>query len=201
MNIILYTSLSFIVALNILCQSEFMDFSVRNHFKITNKMTRNNSTKEKINCLLNCESSYRRMKRDDGESDNVDAKKADEAKNISELNNISSIDKHALLVANFKRLWPVERWSENGFFHEDYLNLINEHWLQFPPPSKSLQITLGGLYLIFATIGCWGNAVVLFMYFRKRIRLELPNPSVQNFDNIQQREDLSDEDSTLCCSR
>lgn len=83
-----------------------------------------------------------------------------------ESTDISTVHRHTLLVAKFKRLWPVNKWEQQGFFSNDYLNLINEHWLQFPPPSETLQKTLGGLYILFTTVGCWGNVIVLIMYLR-----------------------------------
>lgn len=73
---------------------------------------------------------------------------------------------HALLVRNFTRTWPVARWRAGGYFDDDYLELINEHWLRFPPPPDWLQKTLGSVYLLFSCVGCWGNVIVLFMYFR-----------------------------------
>lgn len=86
--------------------------------------------------------------------------------NLTNSPNTSAVNKHALLVENFKRIWPVSQWREYGFFFDDYIDLINEHWLQFPPPSESLQKTLGGFYMLFTTLGCWGNVIVLLMYLR-----------------------------------
>ncbi|KAJ0178751.1 hypothetical protein K1T71_005526 [Dendrolimus kikuchii] len=80
--------------------------------------------------------------------------------------NMSNVNEHTLLLEKFKRLWPVWRWKQHGFFSDEYLDLINEHWLQFPPPSETLQKTLGSLYLLFSTVGCWGNVIVLIMYLR-----------------------------------
>lgn len=89
-----------------------------------------------------------------------------ESRNLTDSANTSTVNKHALLLANFKRVWPVALWKQYGFFSEDYLDLINEHWLQFPPPSESLQKFLGGFYVLFTTIGCWGNIIVLLMYLK-----------------------------------
>lgn len=91
---------------------------------------------------------------------------AEDPKNSSSVSLNRTVVAHALLVAKFKRLWPVWRWRQYGYFADDYLDLINEHWLQYPPPSETVQKTLGGVYLLFASIGCWGNVVVLFMYLR-----------------------------------
>lgn len=97
----------------------------------------------------------------------------DDPKNSSSASLNKTIVEHALLVAEFKRLWPVWRWRQYGYFSDDYLDLISEHWLQYPPPSEAVQKTLGGMYLLFATAGCWGNVVVLFMYLRLVIEFNL----------------------------
>lgn len=92
--------------------------------------------------------------------------KQNETGNATSSAELEMAQKRLELFAEFKRQWPVERWREYGLFTDDYLNLINEHWLQFPPPSETLQKTLGGLYLLFSTVGCWGNVIVLFMYLK-----------------------------------
>lgn len=89
-----------------------------------------------------------------------------EQRNLTDSANTSTVNKHAKLLAKFKQNWPVSLWTQYGFFSDDYLDLINEHWLQFPPPSESLQKFLGGFYVMFSTIGCWGNIIVLLMYLR-----------------------------------
>lgn len=73
---------------------------------------------------------------------------------------------HSVLVARFKESWPIQRWRYYGLFTDDYLDILNEHWLQFPPPSEASQRALGGFYIIFVTIGLCGNLVVIIMYFR-----------------------------------
>lgn len=92
--------------------------------------------------------------------------KQNETKNATLSSKLETSKKRLELLAEFKRQWPVEQWREYGLFADDYLNLINEHWLQFSPPSVAVQKTLGGTYLLFATVGCWGNVIVLFMYFK-----------------------------------
>lgn len=171
MNVILFLSLSFAVILSILCSDEFKDHLVRKPCKRENEAIENNLITD-IRELWTRELHYRiRIKRNNAkmntsifQQDPLEG--SDVMKNISEFTNSSGVDKHALLVAKFKRLWPVGRWQEHGFFSEDYLELINEHWLQFDPPSEFLQKFLGGLYMLFTTVGCWGNITVLFMYFR-----------------------------------
>lgn len=90
---------------------------------------------------------------------------SDDSKNNSSAN-VNKTVEHGLLLANFKRLWPVWRWKEVGYFSDDYLDLINDHWLQFTPPNETSQKILAVLYLLFATVGCWGNVIVLLMYLR-----------------------------------
>lgn len=168
MNILLFSCLSFTVILSILCNN---DFYVN---QLTKVKKNNDVTERNLRNLIKCNMWFReidnqiRMKRasEDHDLEEATQPRLVEMKNISEFSNSSGIDKHSLLVANFKRLWPVGRWREYGIFSEDYLDLINEHWLRFPPPSESLQKFLGGLYLVFSTVGCWGNITVLFMYFK-----------------------------------
>ncbi|XP_072940174.1 opsin, ultraviolet-sensitive-like isoform X2 [Epargyreus clarus] len=91
-----------------------------------------------------------------------------EPTNITDSNDNNVTRKHAFLVERFKQMWPVARWREIGFFSDDYLHLINEHWLQFPPPNANVQKVLGGIYVFFSTLGCWGNVIVLLMYCKCR---------------------------------
>lgn len=72
---------------------------------------------------------------------------------------------HSSLVKSFKRRWPVVIWRK-WLFTDDYLLLINQHWLQFNPPDPSSQYALGALYVVMMTLGCTGNAIVLLMYFK-----------------------------------
>lgn len=70
------------------------------------------------------------------------------------------------LVEQFKRMYPISLWKENGWFQEDYLYIINAHWLQFPPPSKASHYTLAVVYVFVLTAGISGNALVIFMFFK-----------------------------------
>lgn len=90
--------------------------------------------------------------------------KQNETENATSSAELEMAKKRLEMFTKFKSQWPVKRWHEYGLFTDEYLTLINEHWLQFPPPSETLQKTLGGCYLFFATVGCWGNIIVLFMY-------------------------------------
>lgn len=94
----------------------------------------------------------------------VNSSNANEFKNISNSKNAS--DEKFLLIQRFKKLWPIATWKQFGYFTEDYLDLINKHWLQFPPPSEAAQKSLGAFYIIFATAGCWGNVMVILMYLK-----------------------------------
>lgn len=69
------------------------------------------------------------------------------------------------LVKSFQQQWPVVNWRK-WLFTDDYLLLINRHWLQFSPPDPSSQYALGVLYMIIAAVGCTGNVIVLLMYIK-----------------------------------
>ncbi|XP_063360335.1 opsin, ultraviolet-sensitive-like [Cydia amplana] len=71
------------------------------------------------------------------------------------------------LIEEFKRRWPVELWR-NYLFTDDYLLLINSHWLRFAPPDPLSNYILGTLYIAMMLVGTTGNALVLVMYFRCR---------------------------------
>lgn len=71
-----------------------------------------------------------------------------------------------ILIEKFKEQWPIEKWHRYGLFHDDYLVMINPHWLQYPPPSALINYTLGSFYMVMLCIGCFGNILVLFMYCR-----------------------------------
>lgn len=74
---------------------------------------------------------------------------------------------HSLsLVARFKQQWPVRLWRERGWYTDDYLVLINSHWLRFPPPDPKVNYALGSLYIVMMVVGSSGNALVLLMYLR-----------------------------------
>lgn len=73
---------------------------------------------------------------------------------------------HKRLLESFKARWPVEKWRKFQYFTDDYLDLINEHWLEFSPPNETVQKVLGSIYVLFSTVGCWGNVMVLLMYLR-----------------------------------
>lgn len=70
------------------------------------------------------------------------------------------------LIERFKERWPVDLWRQYGLFTDDYLRMINQHWLRFPPPAPFAQYALGSLYILMMIVGCTGNALVLVMYFR-----------------------------------
>lgn len=70
------------------------------------------------------------------------------------------------LIENFKEKWPVNIWRERGFYTDDYLKLINPHWLQFPPPRPEEHYVFGSIYIVMMVSGIIGNTLVLLMYFR-----------------------------------
>lgn len=79
------------------------------------------------------------------------------------ITNVSSFDE---IVEVFKSRYPVKEWLSYGFFTEDFLYTINEHWLQFPPPRQSSHYILAALYGIVMTVGVSGNCLVIFMFLR-----------------------------------
>lgn len=92
---------------------------------------------------------------------------ARELKFHSQIQDISTaMPEDLFLIEKFKERWPVGLWRKYGLFTDTYLLSINPHWLQFPPPDPRVQYALGSLYLIMLSIGCFGNILVLFMYFR-----------------------------------
>lgn len=70
------------------------------------------------------------------------------------------------VVARFKQQWPVRQWAQYGLYTDDYLTLINSHWLYFAPPDPKIHYALGGLYIVMMVVGCSGNALVLVMYLK-----------------------------------
>lgn len=78
---------------------------------------------------------------------------------------MSELSEKRFLVTSFKQRWPVVIWRK-WLFTDDYLLLINQHWLQFSPPDPFSQYALGALYVVMMTVGCSGNAIVLFMYLK-----------------------------------
>lgn len=79
-----------------------------------------------------------------------------------------------ILIEKFKERWPIDKWRRYGLFTDDYLMMINPHWLQFPPPYPVIHYIFGSFYMVMLCIGCFGNILVLFMYCRFVImRLEI----------------------------
>ncbi|KAG6441511.1 hypothetical protein O3G_MSEX001867 [Manduca sexta] len=72
------------------------------------------------------------------------------------------------IISIFEKRWPIHLWRQYSLFSDDFLLLINTHWLQFPPPRAVLQYSLAITYVVLVTIGCFGNFFVMFMYHRCR---------------------------------
>lgn len=70
------------------------------------------------------------------------------------------------VINRFIELYPIESWTRHGFFSEDFLTMMNLHWLTFPPPDKVNHYVLAGLYIVIMLMGLSGNALVIFMYLR-----------------------------------
>ncbi|KAK9879339.1 hypothetical protein WA026_004190 [Henosepilachna vigintioctopunctata] len=86
-------------------------------------------------------------------------KKTDTKNNISDINPIEI----------FKRLYPINKWKNAGYFVEDYIDKINPYWLQFEPASRFSHFTLGVIYAILMIVGLCGNFMVIFMFLRCKI--------------------------------
>lgn len=72
----------------------------------------------------------------------------------------------SITVMNFKSMYPTELWKEHGFYNDDYMPLINKYWFNFVPPSPSSHYIIGLVYAIMMVFGCFGNALVIFMYIK-----------------------------------
>lgn len=70
------------------------------------------------------------------------------------------------LLIKFKETWPVNEWRRYGWFDDNYLLMINRHWVQFAPPDPRVYYALGSFYTVMFSIGSFGNILVLYMYFR-----------------------------------
>lgn len=62
--------------------------------------------------------------------------------------------------------YPIAMWKDHGFYTDDYIKLINGHWLKFAPPSSTAHYVLGTLYTVIMVFGCFGNSLVIFMYIK-----------------------------------
>lgn len=72
----------------------------------------------------------------------------------------------SLLYRKFRSRYPVEKWKSLGLFTEDYLKIVNKHWLQFDPPYPRSHYMLAALYALVMTVGLTGNSLVIFMFIR-----------------------------------
>lgn len=72
----------------------------------------------------------------------------------------------SLVAENFKKQYPLDLWKKHGWFEDDYLRLINVHWLKFPPTPKAAHYALAFIYSTVAVCGFFGNALVIFMFFK-----------------------------------
>nr|BAQ54717.1 opsin, rhodopsin-7 like [Orthetrum albistylum] len=71
-----------------------------------------------------------------------------------------------MLRERFQSLWPTDWWKSHGLYNDDYLLLINSHWLGFPPPRPSSHYILAVLYTVVMVVGVSGNFLVIFMFCR-----------------------------------
>ncbi|CAK1545840.1 unnamed protein product [Leptosia nina] len=56
------------------------------------------------------------------------------------------------VLVTFKKKWPIFMWRKY-LFKDDYLLLINPHWLKFNPPEPAMHYLLGGLCRSLRTPG------------------------------------------------
>nr|BAQ54814.1 opsin, rhodopsin-7 like [Tanypteryx pryeri] len=75
-------------------------------------------------------------------------------------------DELRALRERFRSLWPTAWWKTHGLYNDEYLLLINPHWLTFPPPRPSSHYILAVLYMVVMFVGVSGNFLVIFMFCR-----------------------------------
>ncbi|XP_055846890.1 opsin, ultraviolet-sensitive [Episyrphus balteatus] len=54
----------------------------------------------------------------------------------------------------------------HGEYDLEYIARINSFWLSFDPPSPRSHYIMAVIYIIITTIGCFGNALVVYMFIR-----------------------------------
>jgi len=69
-------------------------------------------------------------------------------------------------MIDFKNKYPTTEWRDYGFYTDDYIKLINDHWLKFMPPKPASHYILRSLYVFIMVFGCLGNFLVIFMYIK-----------------------------------
>ncbi|KAL1139635.1 hypothetical protein AAG570_006613 [Ranatra chinensis] len=70
------------------------------------------------------------------------------------------------LLDKFVSLYPVDDWKSLGMFTDDYMKLINRHWLLFPPPHPNSHYTMAVVYTILMFMGVSGNFLNIFIIIR-----------------------------------
>jgi hypothetical protein len=83
-----------------------------------------------------------------------------------ESNETEFLDERLQLILKFKQKHPVSLWESIGFYDDNFLSLVNNHWLQFDPAYPIAHKVLAVLYAIIMIIGCGGNLLVIFMFVR-----------------------------------
>lgn len=59
--------------------------------------------------------------------------------------------------------WHTQIWFE---YAQNRLELVNSHWLKFPPPPREAHEFLAALYILIMTAGVCGNSLVIYMFVR-----------------------------------
>ncbi|KAF6207831.1 hypothetical protein GE061_016280 [Apolygus lucorum] len=66
------------------------------------------------------------------------------------------------LTSRFLHLYPVDEWKAK-WFTDDYFQLVNPHWFDFPPPPRRYHLMFAGLYALLTVTSFTGNFLVIFM--------------------------------------
>lgn len=80
--------------------------------------------------------------------------------------NASNHTEEIIVMSDFNTKYPIDTWKAHGFYTDDYMKLINSHWLKFMPPNATSHYILGVLYSVIMVLGCFGNSLVIFMYIK-----------------------------------
>ncbi|CAH1164272.1 unnamed protein product [Phyllotreta striolata] len=69
-------------------------------------------------------------------------------------------------IAKFEASWPVGDWKRYGFFADGYADIIDEHWMKFPPPNTASYYSMGAIYVLIMVLGVAGNSLVVFLFVK-----------------------------------
>ncbi|KAK7790844.1 hypothetical protein R5R35_010719 [Gryllus longicercus] len=72
------------------------------------------------------------------------------------------------LRTSFKERYPVHLWQRYGFFTDNFLEMMNEAWMKYPPPSPSAHYIMASIYIVLMLVGTSGNGLVVYLFIRSR---------------------------------